>query len=109
MVRFILTRFVGLVFVLLMLSVITFGFMYGGPWRQGEHLMPDEQLAALKARYIARQRDRNPACRVCTHGASQRAKRKCHHQPSRDAQRAHSHVDGLRPYCTRFNYRLYLY
>lgn len=54
MTRYILTRIAGLVFVLLVLSVITFTLMHGvpgGPWAYGQRLMSDEQLAALQARY----------------------------------------------------------
>ncbi len=52
--RFILMRLVGLVFVLLALSIITFGLMHGvpgGPWKYGQRPFTETQLAALKARY----------------------------------------------------------
>ncbi len=52
--RFILMRFVGLIFVLLVLSMITFGLMHGvpgGPWRYGQRPFSEDQIAALKARY----------------------------------------------------------
>lgn len=54
MVRYILTRLLGLLFVLLVLSMITFWLMHGvpgGPWAYGQRLMSDQQLEALKARY----------------------------------------------------------
>lgn len=54
MVRYILARSAGLLFVLLLLSMITFALMHGvpgGPWAYGQHLMSDEQIAALEARY----------------------------------------------------------
>lgn len=54
MLRFILTRLVGLVFVLLVLSMVTFGLMHGvpgGPWREGQRPLTPEQVAALEARY----------------------------------------------------------
>lgn len=54
MIRFILARLVGLLFVLLALSIITFSLMHGvpgGPWREGQRPMSEEQIAALKARY----------------------------------------------------------
>ncbi|MCB0075055.1 MAG: ABC transporter permease, partial [Caldilineaceae bacterium] len=54
MVRYILARLAGLLFVLLLLSMITFALMHGvpgGPWAYGQHLMSDEQIAALEARY----------------------------------------------------------
>jgi peptide/nickel transport system permease protein len=52
--RFILMRLVGLIFVLLVLSVITFSLMHGvpgGPWTYGQRPFSEEQLAALQARY----------------------------------------------------------
>lgn len=54
MVRYILARLAGLLFVLLLLSMITFALMHGvpgGPWAYGQQLMSDEQIAALEARY----------------------------------------------------------
>lgn len=54
MARYILTRLAGLVFVLFILSIITFALMHGvpgGPWAYGQQLMSDQQLAALQARY----------------------------------------------------------
>lgn len=54
MLRFILTRLVGLLFVLLVLSMVTFGLMHGvpgGPWREGQRPLTPEQVAALEARY----------------------------------------------------------
>jgi ABC-type dipeptide/oligopeptide/nickel transport system permease component len=54
MVRYILTRLAGLIFVLFVLSIITFTLMHGvpgGPWAYGQRLMSDEQLAALQSRY----------------------------------------------------------
>ena len=54
MTRYILTRIAGLLFVLLILSMITFWLMHGvpgGPWAAGQQLMSDQQLAALQARY----------------------------------------------------------
>jgi ABC-type dipeptide/oligopeptide/nickel transport system permease component len=54
MLRFILTRLVGLLFVLLVLSVVTFALMHGvpgGPWREGQRPFSPEQIAALEARY----------------------------------------------------------
>ncbi len=54
MARFILIRLVGLIFVLLALSIITFTLMHGtpgGPWTYGERPFTDEQMVALKARY----------------------------------------------------------
>ena len=54
MVRYILARITGLIFVLLVLSMITFTLMHGvpgGPWAYGQQLMSDEQVAALEARY----------------------------------------------------------
>jgi ABC-type dipeptide/oligopeptide/nickel transport system permease component len=47
--RFILMRFVGLIFVLLVLSMITFGLMHGvpgGPWRYGQRPFSEDQIAA---------------------------------------------------------------
>ena len=47
----ILTRIVGSVFVLLILSVMTFTLMHGvpgGPWAYGQRLMSDEQLARFR-------------------------------------------------------------
>ena len=52
--RFILMRLAGLVPVLLILSIVTFGLMHevpGGPWKYGQRPFSPEQLAALKARY----------------------------------------------------------
>jgi peptide/nickel transport system permease protein len=52
--RFILMRVLGLIPVLLILSMITFGLMHGvpgGPWKYGQRPFSDQQLAALKARY----------------------------------------------------------
>jgi peptide/nickel transport system permease protein len=52
--RFILMRLAGLIPVLLILSVVTFGLMHGvpgGPWKYGQRPFSDEQIAALKARY----------------------------------------------------------
>ena len=54
MARYILMRLVGLVPVLLILSMITFGLMHevpGGPWKEGQRPFSEAQLAALKARY----------------------------------------------------------
>ncbi|MCB0044509.1 MAG: ABC transporter permease [Caldilineaceae bacterium] len=54
MIRFILLRLAGLVFVLLVLSMITFTLMHGipgGPWKEGERPMSEEQLQAMRARY----------------------------------------------------------
>ncbi len=54
MVRFILIRLAGLIFVLVVLSIITFSLMHGtpgGPWTYGERPFTEEQLTALKARY----------------------------------------------------------
>ncbi len=54
MARYILMRLAGLIPVLLILSMITFILMHevpGGPWKYGQRLFSDEQLAALKARY----------------------------------------------------------
>ncbi len=54
MVRFVLLRLVGLVFVLLILSMVTFGLMHGvpgGPWKEGERPMSEEQLVVMRARY----------------------------------------------------------
>lgn len=54
MLRFILTRLVGLLFVLLVLSIVTFALMHGvpgGPWREGQRPFSPEQIAALEARY----------------------------------------------------------
>jgi len=54
MARFILTRLLGLVAVLFVLSVITFVLMHevpGGPWKYGQRPFTEEQIAALKARY----------------------------------------------------------
>ena len=54
MTRYVLFRLVGLVAVLLVVSVITFALMHevpGGPWKYGERLASEEQLAALRARY----------------------------------------------------------
>jgi peptide/nickel transport system permease protein len=52
--RFILMRLLGLIPVLLILSMITFGLMHGvpgGPWKAGQRPFSDQALAALKARY----------------------------------------------------------
>jgi len=52
--RFILMRLVGLVFVLLVLSMMTFGLMHGvpgGPWHYGQRPFSEDQIAALKTRY----------------------------------------------------------
>jgi ABC-type dipeptide/oligopeptide/nickel transport system permease component len=54
MLRYILARLLGLIPVLLILSIITFALMHevpGGPWKYGQRLFSDEQIAALKARY----------------------------------------------------------
>ncbi len=54
MARYILTRLVGLAFVLLVLSIITFTLMHGvpgGPWKYGQRPFSPEQIAALEARY----------------------------------------------------------
>lgn len=54
MARYILTRLLGLLFVLWVLSMITFWLMHdvpGGPWAYGQQLMSDQQLEALKIRY----------------------------------------------------------
>ncbi|MCC6167613.1 MAG: ABC transporter permease [Caldilineaceae bacterium] len=54
MLRFILTRLAGLIFVLLVLSMVTFALMHGvpgGPWREGQRPFSPEQIAALEARY----------------------------------------------------------
>jgi peptide/nickel transport system permease protein len=54
MTRFILTRLLGLVAVLFVLSVITFVLMHeipGGPWKYGQRPFTEEQIAALKVRY----------------------------------------------------------
>ena len=54
MFRFILTRLAGLVGVLFCISLFTFLIMHdvpGGPWKPGEHLLTENQIAALKARY----------------------------------------------------------
>ena len=54
MARYVLMRLAGLIPVLLILSIITFALMHdvpGGPWKYGQRLFSDEQLAALKARY----------------------------------------------------------
>lgn len=54
MLRFILTRLAGLVFVLLVLSIVTFALMHGvpgGPWREGQRPFSPEQIEVLKARY----------------------------------------------------------
>lgn len=54
MIRFILIRLAGLIFVLFVLSIITFSLMHGtpgGPWTYGERPFTEEQLTALKARY----------------------------------------------------------
>ena len=54
MARYILTRLLGLLFVLFVISIITFWLMHGvpgGPWAYGQQLMSDQQLAALEARY----------------------------------------------------------
>jgi ABC-type dipeptide/oligopeptide/nickel transport system permease component len=54
MARYVLLRVVGLIAVLLVVTVITFALMHdvpGGPWKYGERLASEEQLAALKAKY----------------------------------------------------------
>ena len=54
MVRYVLARLVGLLFVLLMLSAITFTLMHGipgGPWEYGQRPFSEEQIAALEAQY----------------------------------------------------------
>ncbi|MGC8838987.1 MAG: ABC transporter permease [Anaerolineae bacterium] len=54
MARYVLLRIVGLMAVLLVVTVITFALMHevpGGPWKYGERLASEEQLAALKAKY----------------------------------------------------------
>jgi len=54
MARYVLLRIVGLIAVLLVVTVITFALMHdvpGGPWKYGERLASEEQLAALKAKY----------------------------------------------------------
>ena len=54
MARYILMRLIGLIPVLLILSMITFGLMLevpGGPWKEGQRPFSEAQLAALKARY----------------------------------------------------------
>jgi peptide/nickel transport system permease protein len=52
--RFIIVRLAGLIPVLFILSIITFGLMHGvpgGPWKYGQRPFSEEQIAALKARY----------------------------------------------------------
>ena len=54
MARYVLLRIVGLIAALLLVTVITFALMHdvpGGPWKYGERLASEEQLAALKAKY----------------------------------------------------------
>jgi len=54
MARYVLLRVVGLIAVLLVVTIITFALMHdvpGGPWKYGERLASEEQLAALKAKY----------------------------------------------------------
>ncbi len=54
MTRFILTRLIGLVAVLFVLSVLTFVLMHeipGGPWQSGQRPFTEGQLAALRVRY----------------------------------------------------------
>jgi ABC-type dipeptide/oligopeptide/nickel transport system permease component len=54
MARYILVRLAGLIPVLLLLSMVTFGLMHevpGGPWKEGQRPFSEAQLAALKARY----------------------------------------------------------
>lgn len=52
--RYVLLRMLGMIPVLLILSMITFGLMHdvpGGPWKEGQRPLSETQLAALKARY----------------------------------------------------------
>jgi peptide/nickel transport system permease protein len=52
--RYILMRLLGMIPVLLVLSMLTFGLMHdvpGGPWKEGQRPLSESQLAALKARY----------------------------------------------------------
>lgn len=54
MVRYVLARLAGLLFVLLILSAITFTLMHGipgGPWEYGQRPFSEEQIAALEAQY----------------------------------------------------------
>ncbi len=54
MVRYVLARLAGLLFVLLILSAITFTLMHGipgGPWEYGQRPFSKEQIAALEAQY----------------------------------------------------------
>ena len=54
MARYLATRLMGLFVVLLFISLVTFTLMHelpGGPWKYGQRLYSEEQLAALKAKY----------------------------------------------------------
>lgn len=54
MVRYVLARLAGLLFVLLILSAVTFTLMHGipgGPWEYGQRPFSEEQIAALEAQY----------------------------------------------------------
>jgi len=52
--RYLFTRTLGLISVLLLISMITFALMHelpGGPWKYGQRMFSEEQTQALKARY----------------------------------------------------------
>lgn len=54
MARYIITRTLGFIAVLLFISVVTFGVMHelpGGPWKYGQRIFSQEQMQALKAKY----------------------------------------------------------
>jgi len=54
MARYVMTRLMGLIVVLLFISIVTFALMHelpGGPWKYGQRLFSPEQLAALEAKY----------------------------------------------------------
>ena len=54
MSRFLVMRIIGLLFVLFVISIVTFLLMHdipGGPWTYGQRPFTDEQIAALEARY----------------------------------------------------------
>jgi peptide/nickel transport system permease protein len=54
MSRYVITRTLGFLAVLLFISIVTFGLMHelpGGPWKYGQRMFSPEQLQALQAKY----------------------------------------------------------
>jgi ABC-type dipeptide/oligopeptide/nickel transport system permease component len=54
MTRYFLIRLAGMIPILLIISMITFGLMHGvpgGPWEPGQRPLSEDQIAALKEKY----------------------------------------------------------